>query len=90
MFGENWEIAIRIVDAGMVMVRHGDGKCDIDLCALGSQDEAVDEGVVGLFVGAQEESSLGASAGNHVVMAGHDLARKGHAWVFGNGSRKVA
>ena len=77
--GEDGEIAIRVVDAGVVVIGHRDGERDLDLGALGGHGEAVDECVVGVVVGAEEESPLGAAAGNHVVTTGHDLAREGHA-----------
>jgi hypothetical protein len=37
----------------------------------------------------REEAPLGTAAGNHVVTAGHDLARKRHAWVVGNRDKKL-
>jgi hypothetical protein len=58
MLGEDGEIAIRVVDAGVVVIRHSDGKCDLDLRVHGGQSEAIDEGVVGVVVGAQEEATL--------------------------------
>ena len=63
----------------MVVIRHGDGERNLDLGLLGGHGEAVDEGVVGVVVWAQEEAPLGAAAGYHVVAAGHDLARECHA-----------
>jgi len=46
---------------------------------LAGQCEAVDEGVGGVVVWAQEVAPLGAASGYHVVTAGHDLARECHA-----------
>jgi len=89
MLGEDGEVAVGVVDACVVVVRHCDRKYDLYLRAIGGQGQAVDEGVVGVFVGAQEEAPLGTAAGDHVVATGNDLAREGHAWVLGNGSKKL-
>ena len=89
MLCEDGEVAIWVVDAGVVMIGHGDGECDIDVRSLGCQDETVDKGVVGVLVGAQEEASLGTAAGDHVVTTGNDLTRDGRAWVLGNGSKEL-
>jgi hypothetical protein len=78
-FGEDGKVSFWVVDAGVVVIGHRDGECDLDLGALGGHGEAVDECVVGVVVGAEEESPLGAAAGNHVVTTGHDLARECHA-----------
>jgi hypothetical protein len=58
MFGEDGVIPVRVVDAGVVMIRHGSGECDLDIRAHGGQRKAIDEGVVGVVVGAQEETAL--------------------------------
>jgi hypothetical protein len=55
---EDGKIAVQVVDAGVVMIRHGSRECDLDICAHGGQREAIDEGVVGVVVGAQEEAAL--------------------------------
>ena len=58
MLGEDGEIAVRVVDTSVVMIRHGGGECDLDIRAHGGQREAIDEGVVGVVVGTQEETAL--------------------------------
>ena len=87
ILGEDGEVAVRVVDASVVVVRHCDGERDLYLRVLGRQGQAVDEGVVGVLVGAQEEAPLGTATGDHVVTAGHDLAGDSHAWVLGNRRR---
>jgi len=52
MLGEDREIAVRVVDACVVMVGHRDGEGNLDVRAFGGQGEAVDEGVVGVLIGA--------------------------------------
>ena len=89
MLCEDGEVAIWVVDAGVVVIGHGDGECDIHVRSLGCQHEAVDEGVVGVLVWAQEEASLGTATGDHVVTTGHDLARERHAWVLGNAEKRL-
>jgi hypothetical protein len=89
MLGKDGKIAVRVMDAGVVVIRHSDGECDLDLRAHGSQCEAKDEGVVGVVVGAQEEASLGTAAGDHVVTAGHNLERDCHACDVGHGWKKL-
>jgi hypothetical protein len=79
MLGEDGEIAVRVVDAGVVMIRHGSRECDLDIRAHCGQRKAIDEGVVGVVVGAQEEAALGTAAGDQVVITGHDLAGECHA-----------
>jgi hypothetical protein len=79
MLGEDGEVAVGVVDAGVVMVRHRGGKCDLDFRADGGQDETIGEGIIRIFVGAKEEAPLGTSAGDHVVTTWHDLARESHA-----------
>ena len=79
MLGEDREVAVRVVDAGVVMIRHGSGECDLHIRAHGGQRKAIDEGVVGIVVGAQEEAALGAAASDQVVITGHDLAGECHA-----------
>ena len=75
MLGEDGEVAIWIVDASVVMVRHRDRECDMNLGADRGQDQAVEEGVIRVSVGAQKEAPLGTTARNHVVTTWHDLAR---------------
>ena len=65
--------------AGVMMIGHCDGKCDLDIRAFGDQSKAVDEGVVGVVIGAQKGAPLGTTAGDHVVTTGHDLARERHS-----------
>jgi hypothetical protein len=57
-----------------MMVGHGAGQEDLDTMALRRLGETVEEGVVGLDVGAQQELSLRAAARDHVEPAGNDLA----------------
>jgi hypothetical protein len=83
VFGEYGEVAFRVADAGVVVVRHRDGKRDINLGPLGGEAEAVKEGVVGFVVGAEEEAPLGAATSYHVVAVRENLPRKGHVWVLG-------
>ena len=79
MLSEDSEVAVRIVDAGVMMIRHDGGKCDLDIRAHGGQRKAIDEGVVGVIVGAQEKAALGPAAGDQVVITGDDLAGECHA-----------
>jgi hypothetical protein len=79
MLREDGKIAIRVVDAGVMMIRHGSGECDLDIRAHGGQHEAIDEGVVGVVVGAQEEAALGTAAGDQVVITWNDLTGECHA-----------
>jgi hypothetical protein len=39
-------------------IRHRDSECDLDIRARGSQCETIEKGVVGVVVGAQEETLL--------------------------------
>ena len=79
MLGKDWEIAVRVVHAGVVVVGHRDDKEEVDLGATGGETETVGEGIVGFRVGTQEEASLGTTAGDHVIATGQDLAWEGHA-----------
>jgi hypothetical protein len=78
MLGEDGEVAVRVVDAGVMMIRHCDGKCDLHIRAYGGQSKAVNKGIIGVVVGAQEEAALGTAAGDHVVTTGDDLAGECH------------
>jgi hypothetical protein len=81
VFGENGEVAFGVVDAGVVVVGHRHDEENPDLGTLGGEGEAIDEGVVGIVVRAQEEAPLGATAGNHVVGTRQNLAWEAHAKV---------
>ena len=83
------EVAIRVVDAGVMMIGHCNGKCDLDIRTFGGQCEAIDEGVVGVVIGAQKEAPLGTAAGDHVITTGHNLARERHASDVGHAERKL-
>jgi hypothetical protein len=89
MFSEDGEIAVRVVDAGVMMIGHCDGKCDLDIRAYGGQSKTVDECVIGVVVGAQEKAALGTAAGDHVVTTGHNLARECHTCGVGNAEKKL-
>jgi hypothetical protein len=62
-----------------MVIGHCDGKCDLDIRAQCGQPKAVDECVIGIVIGAQEEAALGTAAGNQVVISGDDLAGECHA-----------
>jgi len=79
MLGEDREVAVRVVDSGVMMIGHSDGKCDLNIRAYGGQSKTIDKRVIGIVVGAQNEASFGTAAGDHVVTTGHDLARECHA-----------
>jgi hypothetical protein len=79
MLGEDREVAVWVVEAGMMVIRHSDGKDDLDIRAHGGQSKAVNECVVGVVIGTQEEAPLGTAAGDHVVTTGHDLTSECHA-----------
>jgi hypothetical protein len=46
------------MDAGVMMIGHCDGKCDLDIRTYGGQSKAVNKGIIGVVVGAQEEAAL--------------------------------
>ena len=79
MLGEDREVAVRVMDAGVMVIGHCDRKCDLDIRTFGGQSKTVDEGVISVVIGAQEEAALGTATGDHVVTTGHDLARERHA-----------
>ena len=89
MLGEDGEVTVRVVDAGVVMVGHCDGKCDLDSRAFGGQPKAVDECAIDVVIGSQEEAPLGTTAGDHVVTTRYALARKYHACDVGHAKRKL-
>jgi hypothetical protein len=57
-----------------MVVRHGAWKENLDAEAQSSVGKAVDEGVVGLLVGAQQELPLRTAACDHVEPTWNDLA----------------
>jgi hypothetical protein len=59
-----------------MVFRESNREGDRHLRALGRQNQTVDEGVVGVVIGAQEKATLGTATGNHVVTTGHDLTRE--------------
>ena len=79
MLGEDREVTVWVVDTGVMMIGHCDGKCDLDIRAYSGQSKAVDECAIGVVIGAQEKAPLGTAAGDHVVTTGHDLAWECHA-----------
>jgi hypothetical protein len=74
-----------IADDGVVVVAGGANEEDADVALPRSQRHAVDEGVVGLAVWAQEEAAFGAPAGNEVAATVDDGARQGHAGMSASG-----
>ena len=72
-----------------MVIRHSDGKGDLDIRAYGGQSKAVDECGVGIVVGAQEKAPFRTAAGDHVVTTGHDLAGECHARVVGYAGKKL-
>jgi len=68
-------IAVGVLDSSMVMVAHGRGEDDTNQVPLGCDGEAIDEGVVGLVVRANEKLPLCAAASDHVGPTGKDFAR---------------
>jgi len=75
VFEERRVVAVRVLDARMVMVAHGRGEDDANPVPLGCDGEAIDEGVVGLVVRAHEKLPLCAAASDHVGPTGKDFAR---------------
>ena len=76
MFDELWVPPVSIVDDCMVVVRHRARQQDVDPVAQRGHDQAVDECVVGLPVGPQQELALGAPAGDQVELARQDGTRR--------------
>jgi hypothetical protein len=58
-----------------VVVGHGTRQDDVDVEAQCGLGQAIDEGVVGVGIWAQQELPLGAAARDHVEAAGDHLAR---------------
>jgi hypothetical protein len=75
MLGERRIGTITIEDDSMVMIRHCAREEHLDAGPLCSDSEAVEESVVGVAVGAQQELSLRAATRDHVEPTGNDLAR---------------
>lgn len=78
MLGERGDHAVAIEDHSVVVV----GRCirqkDLDVESLRRLGEAVEESVVGLLVGTQQELALRAAPRDQVEPARKDLARQGH------------
>ena len=53
------------------------------------QSKAVNKGIIGVVVGAQEEAAFGTAAGDHVVTTGDDLAGECHTCDVGHAGRKL-
>src|SRR5262245_17823830 len=65
--------SLAVVDHGMVVVTHRARQEHVDLTAQGGVDQAVEEGVDGGHIGAQQELTLAAAAGDQVALARKDL-----------------
>jgi len=50
---------------------------------VGRDGEAIDEDIVGLWIGSHQELSLGAAAGDHLGATREDFTRPGHIGVSG-------
>ena len=74
-------VAVRVLDAGMVMVAHGRSEDDADPVALGGDGQAIDKGVVGFAVRPHEKLPLRTAARDHVRPTWKDFARNRHAWL---------
>src|SRR5678816_780188 len=61
-----------------MVIRESAGQQDRDVAALRGVREAVEEGIVGGRVGAQQELALRAAARDHVEPSGDDLAGQAH------------
>jgi hypothetical protein len=85
VLGERGDGAVAIVDHGVVVVRHGGRQADVDVEELRCLREAVDERVIGLLVGTQQELPLRAAARDHGEPAGNDEC--GAAYRRFNGRR---
>ena len=81
VFEERRVVAVRVLDAPMVMVAQGRGENDADPVSMGCDGQAVDEGVVGLAVWPHEKLPLRTAASNHVRPTRKDFARNRHGWL---------
>jgi hypothetical protein len=63
MLSEDRKIAVWVVDAGVMVIRHGDGEGNLDIRAHGGQSKAVDKCVIGIIIGAQEEAPFRTTPG---------------------------
>ena len=76
---EERNVAVPVEDDRVVVVRLGYAAQDVDAVLLGRDDEAVEEVVVGLAVGPQQELALGADPGDEVERVRQRQARLAHA-----------
>ena len=81
VFEERRVVAVRVLDACMMMVAHGRGEDDADPVSMGGDSQAVDEGVVGLAVWPHEKLPLRTAARDHVRPTRKDFARNRHGWL---------
>jgi hypothetical protein len=65
-----------VVDHSVVVVAHHAGQEHVDVTPQGGVDQAVQEGIVGRRVGAEQELPLRAPAGDQIELAGQHLTRK--------------
>jgi hypothetical protein len=72
-------------DDRVVVIAGGTDADDADVALVGRERHAIDEGVDGLAVRPHEDAAFGATSGDKVAAAGHDGARKGHAYLSANG-----
>jgi hypothetical protein len=55
MLSETREVAVWVVDTGVMMIQHSGGECDLDIRAHGDRRQAANEGVVGIVVRRKEK-----------------------------------
>src|SRR5438552_15169604 len=72
------QLTLHVDDTCMVMIRHSAREDDPDAVLLRGHSEAIDEGVVGFGVRAEEEPPLRATTRDHVGLTRNDGSRKRH------------
>ena len=82
--------AVWVVEGDVMMVGHHLRKHDLNAEARGSLDEAIEERVVHLVVGAHEEHALHASASKEPELAGGDRSRQRHMPIHSKGTASIA
>jgi hypothetical protein len=65
-----------IIDHRVVVVAHRAWQHHVDLAAQGRVDQAVQERIVGRWVGAQQELPLGAATRDQIELARYDFPRE--------------
>ena len=83
--GKGHDTVFGVVDAGMVVIAHGDGPQDPDTGFLCGNGQTIEEGLIGLFGGPQEELSLGTSTAKEPDAALGDVTGHGHDKGFDQG-----